>query len=151
VISVSENVAGAPCDSLPPVGQMSDRQAAHYYREQHKRSTQREQQWKAKAEAAERIIAQLLGLVGWCVQQIEGLKGQLAWLKKQVFGRKSEETKAKGLVGAPEAVAEPSGPAPGSEEGAEQATQAGPPEGASQPNDAEASNRAAKVLYGDGV
>jgi transposase len=114
------------------VGQLSDRQAAHYYRDLHKRAVQREQQWKDKAQAAEKIIARLLELLGWCVQQIGDLKRQLAWLKKQVFGRRSEETKAKGPSDLPQGAAEPSGSAPGSGEGVEQAPQAGPAEGASQ-------------------
>jgi hypothetical protein len=40
-------------------------------------------------------------LVGGWVRQIEALKGQLAWLKKQQFGRKSEATPANGLAGSP--------------------------------------------------
>ena len=130
MISVSENVA-APCDSLPPLGPFSDRQAAHYYGHQHDRAVQREEQWKAKALAAEKIIAQLLVLLGWCVQQIQELKRQLAWLKKQGFGRKSEETKTKGAAGSPQGTAEPSGSAPGLAEGVEQVTQGGGAEGAS--------------------
>ena len=87
--------------------QGSDRQAAHYYRSQHSRAIQREQQWKQRALAAEKIIAQLVVLVGWCVQQIEALKRQLAWLKKQQFGRKSEATR-NGLAGSAEGASQPS-------------------------------------------
>ena len=122
MISVSENVVGAPCNSLPPLGRLSDRQAAHYYRDLHKRAVQREERWKEKAQAAEKIIAQLLVLLGWCVQQIQELKRQLAWLKKQVFGRKSEETKAKGPVGSAEGAAESSAPT-GSGEKSDQTAQ----------------------------
>ncbi len=125
MIRVSENIGAAPCDSLPPVGQLSDRQAAHYYRDRHQRAVQREQQWKERALAAEKIIVQLLVLLGWCVQQIGALKRQLAWLRKQVFGRKSEATQANGLAGAPEGAAEPNALA-GSAEGFAQATQATP-------------------------
>jgi transposase len=110
---------------------MRDRQAAHYYRHQHSRAVQREQRWKERALAAEKIIAQLLVLVGWCVQQIEALKRQLAWLKKQQFGSKSEATKASGLAASPEGATAPSASA-GSAEGAEQSVQAGPAEGVSQ-------------------
>ena len=95
-------------DCLPPLGQTSDRAAAHYYRSQHARAVQRERQWKERALAGERIIKQLLVLVGWCVQQIEGFKRQLAWLKQQQFGCKSEATRAT------DGVAEPD-PAAGSE------------------------------------
>jgi len=65
------------------------------------------------------MIAQLLVLVGGYVQQLEALKGQLAWLKKQQFGRKSEATQANGLAGSPEgasgAAGSAAGPAPGTE------------------------------------
>jgi hypothetical protein len=74
----------------------------------HARAIQREQQWKERALAGEQIIKQLLVLVGWCVQQIERFKRQLAWLKKQQFGCKSEATRAT------DGVAEPD-PAAGSE------------------------------------
>ena len=104
----SETIATAS-DSLPPLGPRSDRAAAHYYRSMHARGVQREEHWKEKALAGEQIIKQLLVLVGWCVQQIEGFKRQLAWLKKQQFGSKSEATKT------PDAVAEPA-PATGSEQ-----------------------------------
>ena len=57
---------------------------------------------KQRALAAEKIIASLLVLVGWYGQQIEALKGQLAWLKKQLFGRKSEASPANGLAASPE-------------------------------------------------
>jgi hypothetical protein len=85
---------------------LSDRQAAHYYRRQHARALQREEQWEQRALAAERIIAQLLVLVGCCVEEIRALKGQLSWLKKQQFGRKSEATKANDLAGSVQGAAE---------------------------------------------
>jgi len=47
-------------------------------------------------------------LVGWYGQQIEALKRQLAWLKKQPFGRKSEASEANGLAGSPEGATESS-------------------------------------------
>jgi len=123
VISVSENLA-APSESLPRLGPSSDRQAAHYYRCQHNRAVQREQQWKERALAAEKIITQLLVVVGWCVQQIRAFKGQLAWLKKQQFGRKSEATQAKGLATSAAGAAAASGPA-GSAAGSEPAAPVG--------------------------
>ena len=88
VISASENTAGAFA-ALPPLGG-SDRQAAHYYRAQHARALQREEHLKEKAQAAENIIVQLQVLIGWLLQKIRDLQRQLAWLKKQQFGRKSE-------------------------------------------------------------
>ncbi|HEY9073213.1 MAG TPA: IS66 family transposase [Desulfobaccales bacterium] len=58
--------------------------------------------------AAERIIGQLVVLVGWYGQRIEALQRQLAWLKKQQFGRKSEATPAKGLAASLEGATEAS-------------------------------------------
>jgi len=110
VIGINEPVA-APCDPQSPLGQWSDRQAAHYYWAQHGRALRREQQWKARVLAAEKVIEQLLVLVGWGVQQNEGLKRQLVWLKQQQFGRKSEATQAKGEAGAAEGATESSGSA----------------------------------------
>ena len=114
VISVNENLA-APCDRQLPLEPRSDRQAAHYYRSQHSRAVQREQQWKQRALAAEKLLAQLVVWVGWYGQQIEALKRQLAWLKKQQFGCKSEATQNR-LAGFPEGATEPSA-AVGSAEG----------------------------------
>jgi hypothetical protein len=88
VISASENPAVAFAEP-PPLGG-SDRQAAHYYRTQHARALQREERLKEKAQAAEKIIVRLQVLIGWLVQQIRDLRRQLAWLKQQQFGRKSE-------------------------------------------------------------
>jgi transposase len=101
VIGIDESVA-ARFDRPLPWGTGSDRQAAHYYRAQHVRALQREEQWKQRALAAEKIIASLLVLVGWYGQQIEALKRQLAWLKKQLFGRKSEASSASALAGSAE-------------------------------------------------
>ena len=88
MICASENTAAASAE-LPPLGG-SDRQAAHYYRAQHVRALQRQEGFKQKAQAAEKIIVQLQVLIGWLVQQIRELQRQLAWLKQQQFGRKSE-------------------------------------------------------------
>ena len=88
MISVSENTAVAS-ESLPPLAG-GDRRAAHYYRAQHARALAREEGFKDKAQAAESIIVQLQVLIGWLLQQIRDLQRQLAWLKQQQFGRKSE-------------------------------------------------------------
>jgi transposase len=102
----------AALDSLPPVGEVSDRQAAHYYRSMHARAVQRLEEWKQRALAAEQIIKQLLFLLGWCIQQIQELKRKLAWLNKQQFGSKSEATKLSESEAAP-SPASASGPAAG--------------------------------------
>lgn len=77
-------------------GRIGDRQAAHYYRAQHGRAVQRAQQWEQKARAAEKIIAQLLVLLGAVLERIQELSRQLAWLKKQQFGRKTETGSSSG-------------------------------------------------------
>ena len=71
----------------------------------HARAAQREQQWKERALAGEQIVKQLLVLLQWCVEQIEGLKRHLVWLKKQQFGCKSEATRASDGGGQPELAA----------------------------------------------
>jgi len=92
VIAASENTAVASVE-LPPL-RGSDRQAAHYYRAQHARARQRQERFQQSAQAAERIIVQLLVLIGHLLQQISDLRRQLAWLRKQQFGRKSESRPA---------------------------------------------------------
>ena len=99
MLSLNEPVA-ARCEPLPIGGSGGDRWAAHYYRALHARALQREQHWKAKALAYEKILAQLWVLLGGLVQQVEALKGRLAWLQKQLFGRKTEAGPAHGLAGA---------------------------------------------------
>ena len=71
MISASETTAVESAE-LPLLGG-SDRQAAHYYRAQHARALQREAGFKEKAQAAEKIIVQLLVLIGWLLQQIKDL------------------------------------------------------------------------------
>jgi len=108
VLQESEPVA-ADSDGLPPIGNRSDREAAHYYRSMHARSVEREQRWKERALAAEQIIKQLLVLLGWCVQEILQLKGRLAWLNKQQFGSKSEATPASPRADEQATTSEPNG------------------------------------------
>ena len=89
----SESFA-AESDGLPPVGNGTDRQAAHYYRAMHARAVDREQRWKQRALAAEQIIKQLWVLLGVFVEKVAKLSRQVAWLNKQQFGSKSEATHA---------------------------------------------------------
>jgi transposase len=104
VLSVHESVA-APCESPLIRGGGDDLRATHYYQAMHARALQREQHWKAKALAYEKTIAALWTVIGGYVQEVEALKGQLAWLNKQLFGRKSEARSAHRLAD----VAEPAG------------------------------------------
>lgn len=115
----------APCEPPPIGGAVDDRWAAHYYRALHARALQREQHWKAQALAYEKTIAQLWILLGSFAQQVEALKGRLAWLNKQLFGRKSEAQSAHDLAGAAPAATPSSAsgelteaPDPGPESGA---------------------------------
>ena len=110
MISINEPVA-VSCDALSPVGHGSDRQAAHYYRALHARAVQREQRWEERALAAERTIAALVVLIGWYGRALTAFQRQLAWLKKQLFGRKSEATAVNGLGVLPEGVTAASGAA----------------------------------------
>lgn len=88
---------------------------------------QREQHWKAKALAYEKIIAQLWVLLGGLVQQVEALKGRLAWLQKQLFGRKSEAGPAHGLGGVAPAATCSSAPGEESEAAGPGSKSAGAP------------------------
>ena len=114
MLSVHQSEA-VPCEPPPIRGAGDDRWAAHYYRALHARALQREQHWKAKALGYEKIIAQLWAVMGGYARQVEGLKGQLAWLHKQLFGRKSEGSPAHGLAGAVEAASQRSEVAEGVE------------------------------------
>jgi transposase len=91
VLRESEPFA-AESDGLAPLGKGSDRQAAHYYQAMHARAVEREQRWKERALAAERIIKQLMVLVGVFVEKLGKLTRQVAWLNRQQFGGKSEAT-----------------------------------------------------------
>jgi hypothetical protein len=68
VISARENTAVALVE-LPPL-RGSDRQAAHYHRAQHARARQHQERFQQSAQAAEKIIVQLLVLLGHLLQQI---------------------------------------------------------------------------------
>ena len=130
MISVSENTAVATAELPLPGG--SDRRAAHYYRAQHVRALEREEGFKAKAQAAEKIIVQLQVLIGWLVQQIRDLQRQLAWLKQQQFGCKSESR-------------------PNPERSLSQPTGAANAEGAPRPKDAGGNSLGPKVPGANGA
>ena len=114
MLSLNEQIA-APWEPPPIGGSGGDRWAAHYYRALHARALQREQHWKATALGYEKSIAQLWVLLGSLVQQVEALKGQLGWLQKQLFGRKSEAGPAHGLADARPGASSSSAPGEGGE------------------------------------
>jgi transposase len=94
----------------------------------HARAVQREQRWKQRALAAERIIRQLLELLGFYVEKLGKLTRQVAWLNKQQFGNKSESTRPAKQPAQPstEPASPPSTP-PASEGAKEGAGQSSPP------------------------
>ena len=107
MLNLNEQVATL-CEPPPIEGPGGDRWAAHYYQALHARALQREQHWKAKALAYEKTLAQLWAVIAGYVQQVETLKGQLAWLNQQLFGRKSEANSAHRWAGAAEPVGQSS-------------------------------------------
>ena len=100
VLSLSENVA-ASCEPPPSQGLGGDRWAAHYYRA---RACPCGSARAAVEEQSAELPRDDPAVAGVDrdreVQQIEALKGRLAWLQKQLFGRKSEASAAQGLAGA---------------------------------------------------
>lgn len=99
---INEEVTQEP-DTLEPAGSVKERQAAHYYRAMHARALEREAQWREKARGAEQLIAVLLYCVGLLLREVRKLKGQLAWLNRQQYGRKSEQSpQASAPAGGPE-------------------------------------------------
>ena len=110
-------------DEAPAPGGLSDRQQAHYYRAQHARAVQREQAAREQVRAGEKTVASLMVLLIFLFEQIADLKRQLAWLLKQLFGRKSEAQAPSSSLPASPAAAEGAGaegaaevPAPGAGE-----------------------------------
>lgn len=67
------------------------RQQAHYWRTQHARAVDRELRWKARALELEEIVRTQAAQIAELTQQLEALKSQVAWLQRQLFGRKSEQ------------------------------------------------------------
>ena len=67
------------------------RQQAHYWRTQHARAVDRELRWKARALELEKIVRTQEAQIAELTQQLEALKSHVAWLQRQLFGRKSEQ------------------------------------------------------------
>jgi len=67
------------------------RQQAHFWKSQHARAIEREAVWKAKVQHLETILDNQNVQIKELAQQVENLKAQNAWLKQQVFGRKTEQ------------------------------------------------------------
>ncbi len=67
------------------------RQQAHYWRALHARATEREEAWKEKAQKLERVVRRQQSQIAKLTGELETTKAKIAWLEKQVFGRKSEQ------------------------------------------------------------
>ena len=74
------------------VDQIGLRQQARYWRSQHARAVEREAEWKAKAQQLAAESRQRDATIARLSQQVEALKARVAWLARQVFGRKTEAT-----------------------------------------------------------
>lgn len=68
------------------------RQQAHYWRTQHARAVERELRWKARALELEEIVRTQEAQIAELTQQLEAVKSQVAWLQRQLFGRKTEQS-----------------------------------------------------------
>ncbi len=67
------------------------RQQAHYWRAQHARAIEREAAWKQKAQPLEQVVRRQQAQIAELTGVLEAAKARIAWLEKQVFGRKSEQ------------------------------------------------------------
>jgi len=72
------------------------RQQAHYWRTMHDRALQRESVWKEKVAALEGVIKAQKAELAERTEEIETLKARVAWLERQVFGAKGEQSKDSG-------------------------------------------------------
>ncbi|MEE9295707.1 MAG: Druantia anti-phage system protein DruA [Phycisphaerae bacterium] len=67
------------------------RQQAHYWQAQHARAVEREAAWKDKAQQLEQVVRRQQARIAELTGELEAAKARIAWLEKQVFGRKSEQ------------------------------------------------------------
>lgn len=67
---------------------------AHYWHTQHARSVERESFLKTRVQELTETVRHQNATIKQLRQQIEALKAKLVWLKKQVFGRKTEQMEA---------------------------------------------------------
>ena len=68
------------------------RQKAHFYRAQHARACKRECVLREKVAELEQVVRSQKGRIGELTQLVETLKARIAWLARQLFGNKSEES-----------------------------------------------------------
>ena len=70
------------------------RQQVNYWRTMHARAVERETALKERIRQLEDIVREQQKQIAEQDQQIQTLRAKVAWLAQQVFGRKSEKTKA---------------------------------------------------------
>jgi len=68
------------------------RQQAHYWRAQHASAVQRESAANAEAQQLKQVVRDQQAQLAELTRQVEALSAKVAWLQRQVFGRKSEQT-----------------------------------------------------------
>jgi transposase len=69
------------------------RQQAHYWRTMHGRAAQRESVWKEKIARLKTLVRVQKTELSEATEVIEVLKARIAWLERQVFGGKGEQSK----------------------------------------------------------
>jgi transposase len=69
------------------------RLAAHYWEALHARARARAEAWKEKAQQYEKLIKQLEAKLLQRDQKITEQEARIAWLERQLFGRKSEKAR----------------------------------------------------------
>lgn len=72
------------------------RQQAGYWRAQHALAAKRASVWKGKAQETERVVRALKASLVESAKENEALKARIAWLERQVFGVKGEQSKDDG-------------------------------------------------------
>ena len=75
------------------------RNQARYWRVQHERAVKREERFKQESRQLRKTVRQQKSELKEQKGQIEAMQGELVWLKEQLFGRKSEKSKARGKEG----------------------------------------------------
>ncbi len=70
------------------------RHQAHFWKAQHAKAVAREAAWKTKAQQLEATTRRQKRQLEKLSHQVEELKARIAWLKQQLFGRKTEQSQA---------------------------------------------------------
>ena len=84
------------CMEVPDNKFFDLRQQAGYWRAQHALAAKRTSGWKGKAKEFEGMVKALKASLAESAKEKEGLKARIAWLERQVFGAKGEQSKENG-------------------------------------------------------